>query len=158
MKEQASGEDRERKDQDAAPAQDIPDRAPYGNDLPGLKETGDRLSALVKRIEGPCIMALDGSWGGAGKTTFLDMWEKSVKDGFLLVRFNAWETDFGYDPLLVIAEEIGKGFPGTDLESLTGMVSGHRISSYGKRKQAIPAFRDFLAERENLIQACLPDR
>lgn len=43
---------------------------------------------------------------GNGKTTFLKMWKQHLKnEGFAVVGFNAWETDFAQFPLIPLTSE-----------------------------------------------------
>jgi len=85
---------------------DLPDDNPFANDLLGRQEPIEALTNVVTAIEGPCVLAVDASWG-MGKTTFLRMWSKKLQlDGFPVIEFNAWETDFSGDPLFALASEI----------------------------------------------------
>ena len=80
--------------------------APFENDCLGRKETADVLTRLMRSIEGPCVLALDATWG-KGKTTFLRMWEARLNEcEFRVVMFNAWETDFANEPFLALSEEL----------------------------------------------------
>lgn len=86
----------------------IPDDDPFRHDHLGRKESVDALTRIVSRIEGPCVMAIDAPWG-YGKTTFLKMWEawlRQDKEFQVVVRFNAWETDFAKNPLLALTSEL----------------------------------------------------
>ena len=52
---------------------------------------------------------MDAAWG-AGKTTFLRMWSQHLRDeGFPVVQFNAWETDFTGEPFVALSSEITDG-------------------------------------------------
>ena len=54
-------------------------------------------------------MAVNEAWG-TGKTTFLRMWGQHLRDeGFPVVHFNAWETDFTEEPFVALAAEISEG-------------------------------------------------
>jgi len=45
---------------------------------------------------------VDAAWG-TGKTTFLRMWKSWLRQqGFPVVAFNAWETDFTNYPFLAL--------------------------------------------------------
>ena len=75
-----------------------------------------QVSQLASSIEGPCVLALDALWG-AGKTTFLNIWEQYLRDeGFTVVKFNAWETDFSGDPFEALCTEMT-----TSLDKLSAM-------------------------------------
>ena len=84
----------------------IPDSNPFQNDLLNREGFAGTLTRLVGSIDGPCVLALDAAWG-AGKTTFIKMWAKHLRnEGFPVVEFNAWETDFASDPFLAISSEL----------------------------------------------------
>lgn len=75
---------------------------PFVNDTLGRKDQIEALTRLVRNIEGPCVLAVDGAWG-SGKTAFLTMWAGYLrKKRFRVAEFNAWETDFSNDPLMAL--------------------------------------------------------
>ena len=74
-------------------------------------ESVEILTHLVGDLEGPCVLAVDAAWG-TGKTTFLRIWEQHLRNqGFPVVEFNAWETDFSGDPFVALSTELTKGLP-----------------------------------------------
>lgn len=82
---------------------------PFKNDLLNRKAPAEALTRLVQSFEGPCVLAVDADWGN-GKTTFVNMWGQSlINQGFPLVDFNAWETDFSGNPFLALSAEITDG-------------------------------------------------
>ena len=86
----------------------IPGDDPFANDLLDRKKQADILTRVVQTIEGPCAIAVDAAWG-AGKTTFLKMWAQQLRgQGFPVVEFNAWETDYSGDPFVSLTSEITK--------------------------------------------------
>ena len=88
---------------------DIPEDNPFKNDCLGRKEAAEVLTHIVGSIEGPCVLAVDAAWG-AGKTTFLRIWSQHLRnEGFPVVEFNAWETDFSGDPFVALSTELTKG-------------------------------------------------
>ena len=79
---------------------DIPAEDPFTNDLLGRKEAVEILTNILRSIEGPCVLAVDGAWG-AGKTTFLKILSRYLRNHRIpIIEFNAWETDFAGDPFL----------------------------------------------------------
>lgn len=89
---------------------EIPDGDPFANDLLGREESIEALTTLLGNIEGPCVVAVDASWG-MGKTTFLRMWAQHLKGkGHPVVEFNAWETDFTWDPFFALWSEMSAQF------------------------------------------------
>ena len=88
---------------------DVPENDPFKNDLLGRKESVEVLTHLVGNFEGPCVLAVDAAWGN-GKTTFLRIWAQYLhKQGFPVVEFNAWETDFSGDPFVALSTELTEG-------------------------------------------------
>ena len=87
----------------------IPEGDPFKNDLLKRSEPAEILTPLIDRIDGPCVMAIDGAWG-TGKTTFVKMWSQYLRNkGFPVVEFNAWETDHAGDPFVAIVAELTEG-------------------------------------------------
>lgn len=75
---------------------------PFANDTMERRPQIEALTRLVGNIEGPCVLAVDAQWG-FGKTAFLKMWAQHLRnEGFPVVEFNAWETDFSDDPLMAL--------------------------------------------------------
>lgn len=84
----------------------VPENNPFKYDQLGRREAVETLTNIVSNVEGPCILSIDAPWG-AGKTTFLRMWEKYLrKCGFVVVSFNAWENDFLDEPFVALSSEI----------------------------------------------------
>ena len=104
---------------------EVPEDDPFRNDLLGRREAADTLTHLVGNLDGPCAIAVDAAWG-FGKTTFLSMWSQLLRNqGFPVLAFNAWETDFSDDPFLTLSTELTVGLqsgktrlPGTMIETL----------------------------------------
>lgn len=83
-----------------------PNVDPFANDAIGRRTQAERLTRLVERIEGPCVIALDAPYG-AGKTTFLRMWAQTLRnEGFRVAEFNAWTSDFDGKPFNALAAQI----------------------------------------------------
>ena len=87
----------------------VPQGDPFKNDCLGRKEPAVILTQIVGSLQGPCVLAVDAAWG-AGKTTFLRIWSQYLRNnGFPVVDFNAWETDFSGDPFIALSTELTKG-------------------------------------------------
>lgn len=83
---------------------------PFKNDLLGRREPAEVLTHIVGSIDGPCVLAIDAAWG-TGKTTFLKIWSQYLlNEGFPVVEFNAWETDFAGDPFVALSTELTNAF------------------------------------------------
>ncbi|MHA7809681.1 MAG: KAP family P-loop NTPase fold protein [Marinobacter adhaerens] len=53
------------------------------------------------------VLNIDSSWG-FGKTFFLDRWQQDLEaQHHLVLKFNAWESDYSKDPLVSFLSEIG---------------------------------------------------
>ena len=88
---------------------EVPEDDPFRHDLLGRKEPVEILTHLVGNLEGPCVLALDAAWG-TGKTTFLRIWAQHLRiEGFPVVEFNAWETDFSGEPFVALSTELTEG-------------------------------------------------
>ena len=97
---------------------DVPDDDPFKYDLLGRKETVEVLTHFVNSIDGPCVLSVDAAWR-AGKTTFLKIWAQYLRnEGFPVVEFNAWETDFSEEPFVVLSTELTEGLKGCADKSL----------------------------------------
>ncbi len=84
----------------------IPCDDPFRHDLLDRKTTILTLTNLLHNLETPYTMSIDASWGN-GKTTFLNMWKQHLRnEGFPVVSFNAWETDFTGSPLVALTSEL----------------------------------------------------
>lgn len=84
----------------------IPRDDPFKHDLLNRKETVRGLTSLLQNLDTPYTMSIDASWGN-GKTTFLNMLKQHLSnEGFPVVSFNAWETDFAEYPLVALTSEL----------------------------------------------------
>jgi hypothetical protein len=96
---------------------EIPPDNPWAVSAFELKETGERLTNLVKQAEGPAVISLTAPWG-TGKTSFLDMWTVSLRlQGAKVVKFSAWEVDYTHDALVALIQELSGQLTEEDDES-----------------------------------------
>ena len=87
---------------------EIPADDPFKYDLLDRRESITALTHIIGSIDGPCVLAVDAPWG-AGKTTFLNIWEQHLRnENFPVVSFNAWETDFSDDPFIALSDAISQ--------------------------------------------------
>lgn len=83
----------------------------FEEDLLGLVDFAKRLEQFItiehEYVEGSLVLALTSKYG-SGKTTFLEMWKKSLeskdesRNRPLVISLNAWESDYYGDPLFAI--------------------------------------------------------
>ena len=117
---------------------DVPANDPFKNDLLGRKEPVEVLTHLVGSIEGPCVLAVDAAWGN-GKTTFLRIWAQYLRNqGFPVVEFNAWETDFSGDPFVALSTEMTEGLREYTDETLATKIDNTRKVAKEVIRRAVP--------------------
>ena len=123
---------------------EIPKDDPFKNDLLGRKEPAEVLTNIVGSIEGPCALAIDATWG-AGKTTFLRLWSQHLRnEGFPVVEFNAWETDFSSDPFLALSSELTEGLRDYGNELLEPKIANTKKAAQEVLRRAIPGVIRFV--------------
>lgn len=80
--------------------------SPFENCQLNRKQYADVLTTIVSTYSEGFVLAINNKWG-AGKTTFVKMWEQQLKDlNFETIYFNAWENDFEDNPLAAIMGEL----------------------------------------------------
>jgi len=78
------------------------------DDLLGRKTEVENLTPIILNAITPLVIAIDASWG-SGKTTFVKLWKSYLKkSNQKSIYFNAWETDYADDPLIVLVSELDK--------------------------------------------------
>ena len=88
---------------------EVPDDDPFANDRLDRRDQVQAIAAILTKVEGPFVLAIDAPWG-EGKTTFLRIGQAYLREqGSLVVDFNAWETDFCDDPFIALTTEIIQG-------------------------------------------------
>ena len=117
---------------------DVPADDPFKNDLLDRKEPVEVLTHLIGSFEGPCALAVDAAWGN-GKTTFLRMWSQYLrKQGFPVVEFNAWETDFSGDPFIALSTELTEGLHEYTDEPLATKINDTKKVAREVLRRAVP--------------------
>ena len=143
---------------------------PYNGDLLDRKMCGEVLEGLAKTFSSGCVIALDGKWG-TGKTTFVRMWGEYMKrNGYTVLSFNAWESDFVLDPLVCLIAEFKKAtvVAGKDnvekltkavakisfamLPALVGQIAKH-LTGVDFQDMA----KDAMSETVNILNRCVDD-
>lgn len=88
------------------PELEINEADPFRNDVLNRKPLVEFLSALIDRLSGPFVLALDSPWG-TGKTTLVRMLKaKLEQEKFQCIYFNAWQVDYVTDPLVALVSAI----------------------------------------------------
>ena len=79
---------------------------PFANCKLDRKQYANVLTSIVSTYADGFVLAINNKWG-AGKTTFVKMWEQDLKDNeYQTVYFNAWENDFENNPLTALMGEL----------------------------------------------------
>ena len=96
---------------------------PFQHDLLEREDFAATLAGVVDSIEGPCVLAIDATWG-AGKSTFLRLWAQHLKNqGFSVLEFNAWETDCAEYPFIALSTALTEGLKEVRPEKGGGTIS-----------------------------------
>lgn len=104
---------------------EIPDDAPFANDLLDREDSIRTLSQLLTSLDGPGVVAVDAGWG-MGKTTFLRMWAQHLRlEGVRVADFNAWRTDFAREPFIALSAELADAL--ASMPELKGRAPLHRF-------------------------------
>lgn len=82
---------------------DINEADIFANDLLDRQSEIKNLTPIILNVQAPLVLSLDSPWG-TGKTTFVKMWRAYLQKQS--VYFNAWETDYAEDPLIVLVSEL----------------------------------------------------
>lgn len=93
------------------------------------KAFADRLTSVIKKFypfyDEAFVLSLNARYG-AGKTTFLRMWQADLQEqGLKVFYINAWETDFEDEPLLPLLSALLDGIGhGKGTKKLKGALQG----------------------------------
>ena len=93
----------------------------------------EALTPIILNARAPIVFGLDAPWG-AGKTTFVKLWEMYLKrEGYKSLYINAWENDFAEDPLVPILSSLDSWLSQEEPPTVIA-------SSWDKAKAIAPAF------------------
>lgn len=85
---------------------EVPQDNPFANCKLGRGALAEPLTSLVANATEGMVMSIHAPWG-QGKSTFFKMWHRYlVNEGFVVVQFNAWETDYAEDPMTALVGEM----------------------------------------------------
>ncbi|PIT21033.1 hypothetical protein BGI36_07010 [Snodgrassella communis] len=80
---------------------------PFKNDVLDRKANIEILTQFITDYKQSVVLCIDAGWG-QGKTTFIKMWQQSLKNQDIpTIYFNAWESDYTDDALIALIGEIG---------------------------------------------------
>lgn len=84
----------------------IPENNPFANCKLDRERYANILTEIVSGYADGFVLAINNKWG-AGKTTFLKMWQQDLKNnGYDTLYYNAWENDFETDVLVALIAEL----------------------------------------------------
>ena len=84
----------------------VPPDEPFKNDLLERRPAIESLTRIVGSARSPYVISVDADWG-SGKTAFLNIWCQHLQnEGYTVVQFNAWETDFADSPFQALSAEL----------------------------------------------------
>ena len=136
---------------------EIPAADPFKGDLLDRGEAADTLTHLVGNLKGPCVIAVDAAWG-FGKTTFLRMWAQHLRNqGFPVVEFNAWETDFAEDPFLTLSTELTEGLQSNETNLAGETIEKLKGASQEVLRWVVPSAIRFAASQVPLVGSPLAE-
>lgn len=85
---------------------EIEEKKPFANCKLDREKYAKVLTSIIQLYPSGFVLALNNKWG-AGKTTFVKMWEQDLKNNeFQTLYFNAWENDFENNPLTALMGEL----------------------------------------------------
>jgi hypothetical protein len=117
--------------------------SPFANCKLDRKQYADVLTSIVSTYADGFVLAINNKWG-AGKTTFVKMWEQELKDkGYQTVYFNAWENDFENNPLTALMGELKTLAQKENEESFKNVLKKGAILT----KNILPALAGALTEK-----------
>lgn len=130
---------------------EVPQEDPFKHDLLERKEAVETLTHLIGNLEGPCVLSVDAVWG-SGKTTFMKIWAQHLRNqGFAVVEFNVWETDFSENPFLTLSTELTEGLESREMEDMSETIETLKNASQAVFRWAAPKAAGFLLSQAPLV-------
>jgi hypothetical protein len=102
---------------------EIPSGKPFENCKLEREQYAKVLTQIIESYKDGFVLSVNNKWG-EGKTTFIKMWTIYLglpEHRFKTIYFNAWEHDFGQDPMAAILSEI-KSLDLGDKDKLEGII------------------------------------
>ena len=97
----------------------------WHSDRLGRQDFSGEMTRLLEPLEGPLTISVASPFG-TGKSFFAERWmHEMVSSGKIVIKFNAWETDFSEEPLLAFICEVREqlkemGLPKPSTDALDG--------------------------------------
>ena len=130
---------------------EVPEGDPFANDRLDRRDQIQAIAAILAKVEGPFVLAVDAPWG-EGKTTFLRIGQAYLrKQGSLVVDFNAWETDFCDDPFIALTTEVIQGLETFSTED-AGDEIAEALKPLRKRSRSFISWRTVSMGAKFLVQ------
>lgn len=130
---------------------EVPQEDPFKHDLLERKEAVETLTHLIGNLEGPCVLSVDAVWG-SGKTTFMKIWAQHLRNqGFPVVEFNVWETDFSENPFLTLSTELTEGLESREMEDMSETIETLKNASQAVFRWAVPKAAGVLLSQAPLV-------
>lgn len=109
---------------------EIPKENPFENCKLDREKYSTILTDIVRANSDGIVLSIDNPWG-AGKTTFVRMWQQSlINTNFETIYFNAWENDFEDNPFVAIMAELKEYYKNETTEVLKSVM--HKGSTIAK--------------------------
>lgn len=85
---------------------------PWADDQLERKAVASELTTIIASIRQQFVISLHSPFG-TGKTFFLTRWRQQlINDGYHVMYFNAWKTDFSHDPLAAFITSLKRQIDG----------------------------------------------
>ena len=129
----------------------IDPKNPWLRDKLGRKKVADYLTPVLASIRQPFVLSLHSPYG-TGKSFFLECWRADLEaQGYKVVLFDAWKTDFSHDPLSAFISALKKQTESDSEAARERWVALAKQTAGILRSKAVPllvkgALRKFLGE------------
>lgn len=132
---------------------EIPEQNPFKYCKLEREQYAVILTNIIEIYADGFVLSINNEWG-AGKTTFVKMWQQYLKNkNFETIYFNAWENDFDNNPLVAIISELKTLAVGRDKVIFKSIIEKGAVIT----KSVLPALVKVLAKKyiniEELVDA-----
>ncbi len=131
---------------------EIPSETPFLNCKLNREQYAKNLTSIIENYPEGFVLAINNKWG-TGKTTFVKMWEQSLKNSeFTTIYFNAWENDFENNPLTAFIGEL-QVINQKGKEKFNNVVKNAALISKNVAPAILKAFINKYVDSETLVNA-----